>query len=117
MESPDGALGGVGALLVFRRPRGVGAALPVRLPARGGVLPARLPCSPEPDAPRRLRGGAVRRGGGLVAVSVGVMVPLILAVLFMVWGVALDLVGRKTNDQVILAVVFAVWAAIRAGKG
>lgn len=49
--------------------------------------------------------------------SVGVMVPLILAVVFSVWGVALDLVGRKTNDQVILAVVFAVWAAVRAGKG
>ena len=45
------------------------------------------------------------------------MVPLILAVVFSAWGVALDLAGRKTNDQVILAVVFAVWAAIRAGEG
>lgn len=45
------------------------------------------------------------------------MVPLILTVVFSAWGVALDLAGRKTSDQVILAIVFSVWAAIRAGKG
>lgn len=45
------------------------------------------------------------------------MVPLILAVVFSAWGVALDLAGRKTSDQVLFSVVFAVWAAIRAGKG